>query len=92
MQRALDKGADIYGRYIFDQRSALHYAAQCQGEAGPGAVRWLLDKGIPWSAKDCENEIPEDVALKHQENLRFLIRPTSPISRGGKIISKISEN
>jgi hypothetical protein len=74
MQRALDKGADIYGRYIFDHRSALHYAAQCQGKAGPGAVRWLLNKGIPWSAGDSENEFAEDVARnwKNEESWRVL--------------------
>jgi len=75
MQKAIDKDPKIiYASEIFDRRSALHFAAASMDTDAVNAVRWLLAKGIPWSASDNESYLPEDIARKrgNDESRKFL--------------------
>lgn len=65
----------IYASEIYDGRSALHLAAGSPNTAAVNAVRWLLDKGIPWGAADMRDCIPEDLArVSGNEESRKILR------------------
>jgi hypothetical protein len=75
MQKAIDKDPTIiYALDIYDRQSALHFAAASVKADALNTIRWLLAKGIPWSASDNERHIPEDVARKYgkDESRKFL--------------------
>src|ERR1700691_6141555 len=75
MQKAINKDPKIiYASDIFDPRSALHFAAASAKADAVNAVRWLLTKGIPWSASDNGDSLPEDIASKYgnDQSCKFL--------------------
>jgi hypothetical protein len=75
MEKALKKDPElIYASEVFDSMSVLHLAAACPKAGGVDAVRWLLEKGIPWSAKDAKDRIPEDLArmMGNEESCKVL--------------------
>jgi hypothetical protein len=76
MQKAIDKDSKIiYASDIFETRSALHFAATSVKTDAVNAVRWLLAKGIPWSASDNERHLPEDIARNYgNDELRKFLR------------------
>ena len=76
MEKAISKDPNIlFASDIFDRMSALHIAAASFGPMGVDAVRWLLKKGIPWSARDRSNRLPEECAREHEnEESRMVLR------------------
>jgi hypothetical protein len=80
MQKAINKDPKmLYASEIFHHQSALHIAAAGPISGGTdavtGAVRWLLEKGVPWGAEDREGSFAEDVAkLYGNEEARKLLR------------------
>jgi len=75
MEKALEKDPEvIYVSEVFDRRSALHLAAACPKAGSVNAVRWLLEKSIPWSVKDVEDRVPEDLArmVGNEESCKVL--------------------
>ena len=80
MQKAIDKDPKmLYASDIFQHQSALHIAAagpiSGRTDAVTGAVRWLLEKGVPWGAEDRDGCFAEDVAkLYGNEEARKLLR------------------
>jgi len=72
MQKAIDKDPKIiYASEVFDGRSALHLAASNPDPTSATVVRWLLEKGIPWSAEDKSGRIAEDSA-RNEESRKLL--------------------
>ena len=61
MEKALQQGAAIYSSNSYG-RSALHFAAMCRRPSGAEAVRWLLERGLPWNAADSDEQLPEHLA------------------------------
>ena len=58
----------------FELKSALHIAAASFAPKAVDAVRWLLKKGIPWSARDREGRLVEEWARmsKNEESCTVL--------------------
>ena len=77
MQKAIDKDPKmIYASDIFEHQSALHITGGSPSSIdATGAVRWLLEKGIPWSAEDRKGRIAEDSAKMYgNEEARKVLR------------------
>ena len=76
IEKAIEKDPSIiYASDVFDRRSALHMAAASRKPDAMNAVRWLLQKGIPWSAQDNDCHIPEDFArMSGHDELREFLR------------------
>lgn len=75
MENAIEKDPEIiYALDIFHGKSALHLAAESRNPAAVNAVRWLLEKGVPWSTSDMQNCIAEELAMKweNKESCRIL--------------------
>jgi protein arginine N-methyltransferase 2 len=88
MQKAIDKDPKIiYASDIFDRRSALHFAAASVKADAVNAVRWLLAKGITWSASEKGDSLPEDIASKYgnDQSRKFLREWT--VGKGELILS-----
>ena len=88
MQKAIDKDPKvIYASDIYDRRSALHFAAASVNTDAVNAVRWLLAKGIPWSASDNGRHLPEDIARKYgNDELRRFLREWA-VKKGELVLS-----
>jgi hypothetical protein len=75
MEKAIEKDPKIiYASDVFERRSALHHAAASPTPAATNVLTWLLEKGIPWSASDMDECIPEDLAriFKNEESRKIL--------------------
>lgn len=69
MERALSRNPQIlFMCDTFETMSALHVAAASHNPRAVDAVRWLLDKGIPWSARDGSDRLPEELARGFQND------------------------
>jgi len=67
MEKAMSKDPKIlFASDMYDHMSALHMAAASPAPHSADAVRWLLKKGIPWSAMDAEKRLPEEWARMHK--------------------------
>jgi hypothetical protein len=76
MEKAMSKSPEVLFRTdVFERRSALHLAAGSYKVDAVDAVRWLLKKGVPWSAADGEGHIPEELArISKNEESRIVLR------------------
>ncbi|KAH8113183.1 S-adenosyl-L-methionine-dependent methyltransferase [Phellopilus nigrolimitatus] len=54
-------------------KTALHLAAECPDDNGAAAVRWLLEKGIPWNVTDGNLNFPELLARQEGNTKSFKI-------------------
>jgi hypothetical protein len=87
MKKAVEKDPQIiYASDIFEGRSALHFVAESQNPAAMDALRWLLEKGIPWSASDKEGFIPEELARMCKNDELFKILRNWAVEKGEVIL------
>jgi hypothetical protein len=87
MKYALEMDPDILFQCDFMSRSsALHCAAQSRAPTAVKAIEFLLKRGIPWSSKDADDHIAEQVAQRFRnEDSRKFLREWA--LRNGKILS-----
>jgi hypothetical protein len=86
MEKAISKDPQVlFASDAFDHMSALHIAASSFEPKGVDAVRWLLKKGIPWSAKDASNRLAEECAREHENDESWTVLRNWAIDFGGVI-------
>lgn len=86
MELAVKRSPQIlFASDIYMKRSALHHAAASPFPTATNSVRWLLQKGVPWSATDQEGHLAEDLAnMCGNEESRKILREWA-IQKGERI-------
>lgn len=92
MEKAMSRDPQVLHMYdSLEGKYALHFAAESFAPNAVDAVRWLLKKGIPWSVKDGEDNLPEALAKVYENEESWMVLRNWAIEFGAVISYRCSQ-